>query len=157
MGGGRRAYLLYPYPKIFEIYFFERSGWKDCTGAVRKSRHIYLKCQVRWLDGLHRCSSKIWTYIFERSGWMVGWTAPVQHRRYLLRYVNKIRLDELHRCSSKIWTYIFERSGWMVGWTAPVQHVSYQGSSNIKGCLPSKVVIRGRSSSIEGHLPSKAV
>ena len=86
------------------MFFFKVTldRWIGCTGAVPKFRHILFKGHVGSLDGVHRCSSKIRTYIFQRSRWIVGWGAPVQVQGYLMRYVFETALDGVHRCSSKI-------------------------------------------------------
>ena len=76
-----------------------KQRWMGCTGAVQKSRYIFFKGHVGSLDGVHRCSSKIQIYIFERSRWIVGWGALVQFKN-----------PDIY----------FERSRWIVGRGAPV-------------------------------------
>ena len=70
-----------------------------CTGAAPKVQSQ----DIRKLGGRMKCTGaapkKIWTYIFEDAGRMVGCAAP-----------------------GKICTYIFFGAGMMVGWAAPVQH-----------------------------------
>ena len=50
------------------------------------------------LDGVHRCSSKIQIYIFERSRWIVGWGAPVQFQNPDI-YFSKVTLDRWMGCT----------------------------------------------------------
>ena len=59
-------------------------------------RYVFEKA----LDGVHRCSSKIQIYIFERSRWM-GCTGAVPKSGHIFFKGHVGSLDGVHRCRSK--------------------------------------------------------
>merc|ERR1711954_123747 len=113
------------YVRILELHRCSSQGdpfdmclkehWMNCTGAVPKSGHIFLKAPIGSLDRVHRCSSQRYPFdMCSEEHWM-NCTGAVPKFGHIFSKTPIGSLDRVHRCSSKVRTYIFKNPHWIIG------------------------------------------